>query len=358
MTFKPWTFFAVALAGWMNRQQQDVIAYLTVENRILREKLGHKRLILNESQKRRLAIAAIKLGKDLLRQFGTLFSPDTLIRWHRWFVARKYDSSDRRGKRGPVPTKANMIRKLVLEMAAANPSWGYGHIHGELKGLGYKISWQTVRRVMLDHGLLPDPDRPYKTTWNDFIKSHWESLAACDFFSVDILGFKGLTRYLVFFVIKVATRKVEIVGIHADPCETQMLQWARNLTDAEDGFLEGKRVLIHDRDPLYTKKFRQTLRAAGVRSLKLPKRAPNLNPYAERYVLSIKSECLNKMIIFGEKHLRYVVEQYNEHYLTERPHRVLGRRIIEPDEPMPAEGEVLCRERLGGLLKTYYRKSA
>jgi len=105
---------AVALAGWMNRQRQDVIAYLREENRILREKLGHKRLILNESQKRRLAIAAIKLGKDLLRQFGTLFSPDTLIRWNRWFVARKYDSSDRRGKRGPVPTKANMIRKLGI----------------------------------------------------------------------------------------------------------------------------------------------------------------------------------------------------------------------------------------------------
>ena len=200
MTFKPWQFFMVALAGWMNRQQQDVIEFLREENRVLREKLGYKRLILNESQKRRLATAAMKLGKDLLRQFGTLFSPDTILRWHRWFIARKYDSSDRRGKRGPVPTKANMIRKLVLEMAEANPSWGYGHIHGELKGLGYDVSWQTVRRVMLDHGLLPDPDRPYKTTWNDFIRSHWDSLAACDFFSVDVWGFKGLTRYLVFFV--------------------------------------------------------------------------------------------------------------------------------------------------------------
>ena len=280
MTWKPLTFFAVALAGWMNRQQQDVIEFLREENRVLREKLGQKRLILNESQKRRLATAAMKLGKDLLRQFGTLFSPSTLLKWHRWLVARKYDSSDRRGKRGPAPTKANMIRKLVLEMAEANPSWGYGHIHGELKGLGYKVSWQTVRRVMLDHGLLPDPDRPYKTTWNDFIRSHWESLAACDFFSVDVWGFKGLARYLVFFVIEIATRKVEIVGIHADPCETQMMQWARNLTDAEYSFLTGKRVLIHDRDPLFTKKFRETLRAAGVRALKLPKRAPNLNGYA------------------------------------------------------------------------------
>jgi hypothetical protein len=358
MTWKPLHLFAVAIAGWMNRQQHDAISYLRVENEILREKLGHKRILLNDSQKRRLAEAAGKLSRDLLRQVGTLFSPATLLKWQRTLVARKYDSSDRRGKRGPVPTKANMIRKLVLQMAQENPDWGYGHIHGELKGLGYKVSWQTVRRVMLDHGLLPDPDRPYKTTWTDFVKAHWDSLAACDFFSCEAWGFHGLTRYLVFFVIEIATRKVEIVGIHPDPCEEQMMQWARNLTDAEDGFLKDKRVLIHDRDPLYTKKFRETLRAAGTRALKLPRMSPNLNPYSERYVLSIKSECLDKMIIFGERHLRYVIEQYNQHYLTERPHRVLGRRIVEPEIPMPTEGEVFCRERIGGLLKTYYRKSA
>ena len=140
MTFKPWTFFVVALAGWMNRQQQDAISYLKVENQILREKLGHKRIILNESQKRRLATAAMKLGKDLLRQCGTLFSPETILRWHRWFVARKYDGSDRRGKRGPEPKKANSVRKLVLRMAGENPGWGYGRIHGDLKALGCEVS--------------------------------------------------------------------------------------------------------------------------------------------------------------------------------------------------------------------------
>jgi len=133
---------------------------------------------------------------------------------------------------------------------------------------------------------------------------------------------------------------------------------AGSLTDAQDGFLKGKRILIHDRDPLFTRKLRKTLRAAGVRALKLLKMAPNLNPYCERYVLSMKSECLDKMILFGERHVRYVIEQYNSHHLTERPHRVLGRRIIEPETPMPTEVEVLCRERLGGLLKTYYRKVA
>ncbi len=358
MTWKPLHFFAVALAGWMNRQQQEVIEFLREENRVLREKLGHKRIILNESQKRRLATAAMKVGRDLLRQFGTLFSPDTLLRWHRSLVARKYDSSDRRGKRGPVPTKANMIRDLVMKMAGENPDWGYGRIHGELKVLGYQVSWQTVRRVMMEEGLLDDPFGPKRTSWKTFLQSHFECIAACDFFSVEAWGLKGLTRYLVFFVIDVASRKVEIAGIHADPCETQMVQMARNLTDADNGFLKDKRILIHDRDPLYTKKFRATLRGAGVRSLKIPKQSPNLNAYAERFVWSIKHECLDKMVLFGESGVRHAIEQYVEHYHLERPHRVLGRRIIEPDTPPPAEGEVRCRERLGGLLKSYYREAA
>ena len=359
MTWKPWTFFMVALAGWMNRQQQDAIAYLRTENRILREKLGHKRIFLNDAQRRCLAEAASKLGRDLLRQFGTLFSPDTLLKWNRTLVARKYDGSDRRGKRGPKPTKANMIRKLVIQMAQENAGWGYGRINGELKKLGYKVHWQTVRRVMLDHGLLPDPDKPYKTTWKTFIQSHWDSISACDFFSVEAWGLKGLTRYLVFFVIDVSTRRVEIAGIHADPCETQMLQYARNLTDAQDGFLKDKRILIHDRDPLYTQKFRETLRAAGVRALKLPKRSPNLNSLAEAFVATIRREALNKMILVGEKHLRYVISSFAEHYNTERPHKSLNYcRPMEPDDPPTMEGVVKCHERLGGLLKSYYREAA
>ena len=130
-----WKFMLVAVAGWMNRQQQEAIEYLKEENRILREKLGQKRIRLNESQKQRLSAAAAKLGRALLAQIGSLFSPDTLLRWNRWFIARKYDGSDRRGKRGSEPKKANSIRKLVIQMATDNASWGYGHITGELKGL-------------------------------------------------------------------------------------------------------------------------------------------------------------------------------------------------------------------------------
>lgn len=358
MKWRPWHFLVVALAGWMNRHQQEVIEFLREENRVLREKLGPGRIILNDSQRRRLAMAAAKLGRNLLSKFATLFQPDTLLKWYRALIARKYDGSAHR-KPGPEPKKADSVRDLVLQMAGANPGWGYGHIQGELLGLGFDVSWQTVRRIMLDHGLLPDPDKPYKTTWTTFIKSHWESLAACDFFTVEALGLKGLVRYFVYFVIDLATRRVEIAGISPNPTEQWVVQQARNLTDPDEGFLKNKRLLIHDRDPLFTAKFRDTLKAGGVRCLKMPKQSPNLNSVAERFVWGAKHGCLNHMILFSERHVRYVVQSYVDHYNTERPHQGLGnRRVIEPPEPPPKEGPVRCRERLGGLLKTYYREAA
>jgi putative transposase len=351
-----WHFLLVALAGFINRQQQAMIAYLQEENRVLREKLGGKRLLLNVAQKRRLATAAAKLGCKVLHEITTLFAPETLIRWHRLLVAHKYDGS---GKRGPKPRKANEVRDLVLKMKAASPDWGYGHIHGELKKLGFKVSWQTVRRIMIEHGLIDDPKHTKRMNWTTFIKSHFESLAACDFFTTEVWTPKGLVRYLVYFVIDVASRRVHIAGICHSPDEDWMLQMARNLTDPEHGFLKDKRFMIHDRDTLYTAQFRKTLRAAGIRPLKMPKQSPNLNSYSERFVQSIKVECLDKMILLGEKHLRFVVDQYAEHYYNhERPHQGLGNRTITPSAPMPTEGSIRCRQRLGGLLKSYYRKAA
>ena len=358
MIYKPWQFLLVALAGWMNRQQQHVIEYLREENRILREKLGGKRVLLNVAQKRRLATKGKAIGRALLEQFGTLFSPATVLKWHRMLVARKYDGSAKR-RPGPAPAKANMIRDLVLRMAKENPDWGYGRIHGELNGLSYDVHWQTVRRVMKDHGLLDDPQGPKPTKWITFLRSHWESIAACDFFTLEAWTPLGLKRFLVLFVIDIASRRVQIAGIDHCPTEKWMLQVARNLTDAEDGFLGGKRLLIHDRDPLFTEKFRHTVGAAGVRCLKLPKRSSNLNAYCESFVRSAKRECLDKMILFGERHVRYVVEQYAEHHNTERPHQGLGNRVITPPgKPPPRDGPVKCRERLGGLLRSYHREAA
>jgi transposase InsO family protein len=138
-----------------------------------------------------------------------------------------------------------------------------------------------------------------------------------------------------------------------------MLQWARNLTDAEDGFLKDKRVLIHDRDPLYTARFRETLRAAGVRALKLPKRTPNLNAIAEAFVAGVRRDVLDKMILFGERSVRYAMQNYADYHNLERPHQGMGnKRLTEPPAPPPRDGPVLCRERLGGMLKSYYREAA
>ena len=358
MIWKPWTLLTVTVAGLMSQQQQEVIAYLREENRILREKLGRKRILLSIEQKRRLATKGKVIGRALLAQFGTLFTPDTILRWHRKLIARKYDGSDKR-RPGPPPTKKKMIRDHVLRMAGENDTWGYGRIYGELRGLGYDVHWQTVRRVMKDHGLLDDPDPEVKTSWKDFLRSHWESIAACDFLTLEAWTRAGLTRFLVFFVIEISTRRVKLVGIHHTPDESWMLQQARNLTDCEDGFLKGKRVLIHDRDPLFTKKFQSTLGSLGVRCLKMPKQSPNLNSYAEAWIQNAKRECFNRMIFFGERHVRHVVEQYVEHFNLERPHKGLGhRRPVEPAEAPCRDGPVVCRERLGGLLKSYQREAA
>lgn len=162
---------------------------------------------------------------------------------------------------------------------------------------------------------------------------------------------------MVFFVIDLPTRRVEIAGIAPTPDGFWMHQIARNLVEGFDGFLRGKRFLIHDRDPLYTKGFLELLEKAGVRSMRLPPRSLNLNAYAKRFVLSIKSECLDRMVILGERHLRHVINEYTEHYHVERSHQGLDNQLID-DFSDGQSGHVVQRERLGGLLNYYYRDAA
>ncbi len=167
----------------------------------------------------------------------------------------------------------------------------------------------------------------------------------------------GLIRYAVFFVIDLPTRRVEIAGIAPVPDGLWMEQVARNLIDDFSGFLRGKRFLIHDRDPLFTKGFLEILGLGSVQSVRLPARSPNLNAYAERFVLSIKSECLDRMVLVGERHLRRAVDEYMEHYHLERTHQGLGNKLIA-GVPQCSSGRVLRHERLGGLLNSYYREAA
>jgi putative transposase len=183
-------------------------------------------------------------------------------------------------------------------------------------------------------------------------------IAAADFFTVEVWTLRGLTRYIVFFVLELSTRRVEIAGITAQPDGVWMIQMARRLTDAVDGFLIGKQFLIHDRDPLFTADVRATLAATGVNGIRLPPRSPNLNAYAERFVRTIKASCLDRMILFGEAGLRKTIQEFIQHYHRERNHQGLGNRLI-CERPRPfLGGPVDCRERLGGMLKFYYSRAA
>ncbi len=190
-----------------------------------------------------------------------------------------------------------------------------------------------------------------------FLKVHWNGLAAADFFTVEVWTKFGLARYLVFFVIDLPTRRVEIAGIKPVPDGPWMAQVARNLVDELSGFLRTKTNLILDRDPLFTAQFRAILKSGGVEVVRLPARSPNLNAYAERFVLSIKSECLNQIIPLGERHLRRAIDEYVEHYHIERTHQGLGNELIE-GVPETRAGPVSRHERLGGLLSSYYCEAA
>ncbi len=186
MKTKPWMMLVAMMTGWINRQQQDALAYLKEENNILRDELrkatGKKRIILNDKQRRRLAVLAKKLGRKALSDICCVFSPDTILLWHRKLVAQKYDGSKNRGK-GGRPRISDYLRQLIIDMAKDNKHLGGKTLHGYLKYLGLKVSPSTINRILREHGIEPSPDRPVKTTWNEFIRTHWDSLAAIDFFT-------------------------------------------------------------------------------------------------------------------------------------------------------------------------------
>jgi putative transposase len=350
-------FLMLMFAGWVNRSQQQVIEYLQAENRVLRQQVGRDRILFTDGQRRCLATKAKVIGRRQLAALGTIVTPDTLLRWYRQLVASKYDGSTSR-KPGRPKTAAE-IEKLVLDMASNNPGWGYTRICGALYNLGHVIGRNTVKRILLDNGIDPAPLRSKGMSWSTFLKAHWGAIAATDFFSVEVLTRAGLVRYFVLFIIDLQTRRVEVAGIVQQPNGRWIQQIARNLTDVDTGFLNGSRYLIHDRDPLFTEAFRTHLGSAGVETVKLPARSPNLNSYAERFVRSIKSECLAQIIPLGERHLRNTVAEYTEHYHTERNHQGLDNQLIQKlRDDAPTKGNVECRERLGGLLRYYYRPAA
>ena len=350
----PFRFVLIAVAGWMNQHQLQVIDYLREENCILREQLGGRRLRLSDDQRRRLAAKAKLLGRRILTEVATIVSPETLLAWHRKLIAEKYDGSGRR--RPGRPRTADQIEALVVRMAQENRDWGYERIQGALSNLGHIVGRTTIADILRRRGVEPAPERSRKTTWKEFLSQHWQLIVAADFFTVEVWTRRGLQRFFVLFFMELSTRKVEVAGISSTASGLWMAQIFRKLTDASAGILTGKRYLIHDRDPLFTAEFLETIAAVDVKSVKLPPRSPNLSAQPERFVRAIKESCLDRMILFGEVALRTAISEFLSHYLKERNHQGLANRIIDPEPGGgSATGAIKRHQRLGSMLNYYYR---
>jgi transposase InsO family protein len=280
---------------------------------------------------------------------ATIATPDTLLRWHRQLIARKWTYASRRSRRGILLE----IRRLVLRMAEENPTWGYTRIQGALKNVGHCVGRSTIRRMLKAAGLPPVPQRP--TSWQTFLKAHWGVIAGADFFTTEVWTWHGLVTYYTVFAIDLASRRVHVLGSTPHPSDLFMDQFVRRVTAADDGALVGHRVLICDRDRKWSAVVRQRLGEAGIRVVVTPERAPNANAYAERFVRSIKEECLDRLIPFGDRHFRLVIAEFVEHYHRERNHQGLANRLIAGTPVADSPGLVRRRQRLGGLLNFYER---
>jgi transposase InsO family protein len=356
----PWKKLLANVTGSIDEELRLRNEYLVTENRILRSKIKGQ-LRLKDEERRQLATIGKQLGRKALAAVATIVKPDTILRWHAKLIARKFDGSRYRRSAGRPPLSTE-IEAQILRFAHENKNWGYDRISGALKNLGHRVSDTTIANVLRKHGLPPVNERKKETTWREFVRNHMDVLVATDFFTTEVWSRFRLVTYYVLFFIHLGTRKVHIAGITPNPDQRWMAQIARNITDIDEGMLLQRncKYLIHDRDSKFCEHFDSLVRSVNIKPVRLPSRSPNLNAYAERFILSVKSECLDRMILFGETALRHVLKEYAAHYHFERNHQGIGNNLIfsQAAPEKSSEQAIECRERLGGLLKFYHRRAA
>ncbi|MDE0867046.1 MAG: integrase core domain-containing protein, partial [Rubripirellula sp.] len=336
--------------------QQEVIEYLRTENAVLKEKFGKKRILLTDDQRRRLAVKGKLLGRKQLEQVGTLFTPDTILRWHRQLVANKWDYSDSKEQKTGRPRTRQVIVDLTVKFAKENLTWGYDRISGALSNIGYHICDSTIGNILKSQGIEPIPDRKRTGSWETFLDSHWDVMASIDFTTVEVWTKGGLTTFYLLFAMELKTRRVNFAGCTTNPNEAWMKTIALELTNHEDGFLKDKGYLIMDRDATFSRSFRACLKREAVKPVRLPPRSPNLNAHLERFFGSLKSECLHKLILFGETATRRAVRAFVACYHTKRNHQGLENQLIVPmAHPPDTDKKIETTEHLGGLLRSYRR---
>jgi putative transposase len=354
-----WARLLAYVTGLVNQELLLQNEYLAAENQILRAHLP-ARLRLTEPERSTLAEIGKRLGRKALKYVARVAKPDTILAWYRRFMAQKFDGSKHRSYPGR-PRTGREVTDLIVRMARENSGWGYDRIVGALANLGHIVSDQTVGNILSRYGIAPAPKRRLSTTWKQFIAAHMAVLAGIDFFTVEVLTWRGLTTYYVLFFLHLETRRVTLGGITRYPTETWMEQVARNAIDESSGHLRHVGYVLHDRDTKFCTSFRTTLATGGVKCIALPARSPNLNAFAERWVRSVKEECLSKLILFGECALQRAVSEFIPHYHTERNHQGKENQLLFARLPPPKSLHrevVQCQERLGGLLKYYHGQAA
>jgi len=343
----------------INEQLIREVDYLMAENQVLKNQVttNGTRLKFTDEQRRLLVDKAKELGKRLF-EVVTIVRPETILRWQKKLAAMKFDSSKVERKVGRPLIEVD-LEQLVLKLARENRSWGYTRIVGAIKNLEMKVSGSTVANIMRRNGFNPSGERiKGGMTWSEFIKIHKDVIWATDFFTAEVWTPLGLITFYVLFFIQIQTRKIVLGGITAHPDSEWMAQVARNLT-GWDGELETARYLIHDRDTKYTTQFDTIMKSSGITPIKLPARSPNLNAYAERWVKSVKNEIIDRQVLFGKKALSHSIKEYLAHFHHERNHQGLDNTIPFPSETVgDVTGKIRKKERLGGLLKYYYRQTA
>jgi len=299
---------------------------------------------------RAVLAALIRLLPHQLRAHR-LVTPGTVLRWHRRLVTKKWTYPNRTG-RPPVSAE---IAALIERLATENSSWGYQRIQGELLKLGHRVGASTIRRILRALRIPPAPKRHTDTTWRQFLNAQAATMLATDFFHVDCAV--TLRRLYCLFVIEVGSRYVHILGVTANPDGPWTTQQARNLLMDLGDRASDFRFLVRDRAGHFTDSFDMALASTGIQAVKIPPQSPRANAYAERFVLTARTEITDRMLIFGERHLRSILAEYEAHYNGRRPHRSRQLRPPRPDHPAPDLSEERIRRRsvLGGLINEYER---
>jgi putative transposase len=295
----------------------------------------------------RALLAALSRSVPRVAWAGFPVKPETLLRWHRQLVARRWTYTHRAPGRPPLESS---LRTLILRLAHENPHWGYKRIVGELKRLDITVSATSVRKVLLDGGIHPSPERGH-SSWRAFLRAQAASMLACDFLTVETAF---LQRIYVLFFISLATRRIEYIAATSNPDGRWVTQQARNLS-MQLGDEHPFRFLIHDRDTKFTYAFDEIFRSEGIRVIRTPIQAPNANAHAERWIRTLRSDCLDRILILGRHHLEHVLRVYRRHYNEHRPHRALD--LLPPNRsdptPLDAPDRLQRRELLGGLIHEY-----